>query len=233
METTADLTGYACRRVEVPTTPARARRFKALTHCPDVAGKRLAPLSKMHRHSSRRSIFALPGSALLVVFAASAAQAQEEGRIHLFGGRYSVIAGASVYEPKDEETRAIYGERAFAPVLDLWSFDTPAGLGISLDLGGQRLQQGERRADFLHGSFGPRIFFAPARAGFAPYLTLRGGIDVVHLDHSAWQGKPGGNVELGASVARRVVISARYDIVPKVAGVDLSGFGARLAVKVF
>jgi hypothetical protein len=40
-------------------------------------------------------------------------------------------------------------------------------------------------------------------------------------------------VELGASLLRHVVVSARYDAVRKIDGVSLSGFSGRVAMKVF
>jgi hypothetical protein len=39
--------------------------------------------------------------------------------------------------------------------------------------------------------------------------------------------------EVGASVMRHLVVSARYDAVPKIDMVSLSGFSGRVAVKVF
>ena len=165
--------------------------------------------------------------------ATAPAEAEEDGRIHLFGRDYSVIAGASMFVPRSAPTRSIYGERSFAPVVDLWDFNRPRGIGVSWDLGAQRVQDGDRRADFVHTSIGPRILFAGNHADVAPYLTVRGGACLIRLDHTGWRTKPGANVELGASVLRHLVLSGRYDLVPKVGGVDLSGFGARVAVKLF
>jgi hypothetical protein len=164
--------------------------------------------------------------------ATTAVRAEDEGRIHLFGHDYSLIAGASMYVARSAPTRSIYGERAFAPVVDLWDFNRPAGVGLSWDLGAQRLRDGSRRAEFAHSALGPRIQFAGNGAGVAPYFTVRGGACLLHFD-GAWNTRPTTNVELGASVLRHFVISGRYDLMPKVRGVDLSGFGVRVAVKVF
>jgi hypothetical protein len=164
---------------------------------------------------------------------APSALAEENGRLTLFGHHYSVIAGASVFVPDDATTRSAYGRRSFAPVLSLWNFRTTPGLGLAWDLGGQRLRETGREARFFRGGVGPRILFAPASADLAPYLSVRGDAYVVQLDHGDWRTKPGGNVEVGASVLRHVVVSARYDAVPKIDGVSLSGFSGRVAVKVF
>jgi len=170
---------------------------------------------------------------LLLGLTAPSARAEEGGRLDLFGHHYSVIAGASVFVPEDAATRSVYGSRSFAPVLSLWKFRNPRGLGLAWDLGAQQLREPGRKAQFLRGGVGPRILFAPAQADFAPYLTVRGDAYVMRLDQGDWRTKPGANVEVGASVLRHVVVSARYDSVPKVGGVSLSGFSGRLAVKVF
>ena len=181
---------------------------------------------------TRRS--ALAAAAVVVALASPVAQAQDnQGRIKLFGRRYSLIAGASMYAPREAATRAIYGERSFMPSLGLWSFETRHGVGFSWDFGGQRMTEGPRRAELLHGGVGPRFQFADASSDFAPYLALRGDGYGMRLDRGDWKVKPGANVELGASILRHLVISVRYDAVPKIGGIDLSGFGARAAVKLF
>jgi hypothetical protein len=175
--------------------------------------------------------FALP--LLLALAAPPSTRGEEAGRLTLFGHHYSVIAGASAFVPEDTATRSIYGRRSFAPVISLWNFQTPRGLGLSFDLGAQRLRELGREASVLRGGVGPRILFAPARADVAPYLTVRGDAYVMRLDHGSWRTEPGANVELGASVMRHVVVSARYDAVRNLDGVSLSGFSGRVAVKVF
>jgi len=193
-----------------------------------------ATISRLRRPRVRRPspTQVIAASLLCWSLAANAVQADDEGRIHLFGHDYSLIAGASMYVARSAPTRSIYGERAFAPVVDVWDFNRPAGVGISWDLGAQRLQDGSRRAEFARSGLGPRIQFAGNGAGVAPYFTVRGGACVLHFD-GAWNTRPTTNVELGASVLRHFVISGRYDLMPKVRGVDLSGFGFRVAIKVF
>jgi hypothetical protein len=159
--------------------------------------------------------------------------AEEVGRLNLFGHHYSVIAGASMFVPKEAATRSTYGSRSFAPVLGLWNFATPRGLGLAWDLGGQRLRDSGRKAQFLRGGAGPRMLFAPAHADLAPYVTVRADAYVMRLDDQDWRTKPGVNVEVGASLLRHAVVSARYDAVPRIDGVSLSGFTGRVALKVF
>jgi hypothetical protein len=170
---------------------------------------------------------------LFSFLSASPARAEDEGRLTLFGHHYSVIAGASVFVPRDPLIRSIYGRTSYTPAVTLWSFETPRGLGLSWDLGGRRMDEGGRRAESVRAGVGPRFLFANNRAGVAPYLAVRGDVYVMRFDQTAWRTKPGVNVELGASLLRRAVISARYDAVPKVGDLDLSGFSARAAVKVF
>lgn len=187
----------------------------------------------MRHPFSNRIPLALALPLLVGLAAPPSTRAEEAGRLGLFGHHYSVIAGASMFVPNETTTRSIYGRRSFAPVLSLWNFQTPRGLGLAWDLGAQRLTELGREASILRGGVGPRILFAPARADFAPYLTVRGDAYFMRLDHGSRSTKPGANVEVGASVLRHFVVSARYDAVPKIDGVSLSGFSGRLAVKVF
>jgi hypothetical protein len=171
--------------------------------------------------------------ALLLGLGAPSLRAEDTGRLNLFGHHYSVIAGASLFVSSEAATRSVYGRRSFAPVLDICSFTTRPGLGLAWDLGSQRTQDLDRKAQFLHGGVGPRVLFAPASAAFAPYLTVRGGVYVARLDRGGWRTEPGANAELGAYVLRHFVVSGRYDAVRKTEGVNLSGFSVRAAVKVF
>jgi hypothetical protein len=186
----------------------------------------------VHRTPSNRIRF---GIVLLLLLGpvVPCTTAEEAGRLNLFGHHYSVIAGASMFVPQDAATRSTYGKRTFAPVLGLWNFAKPPGLGLAWDLGGQQMRESGRKAQFLRGGAGPRILFAPAYADLAPYVTVRGDVYVMRLDEQGWRTKPGVNLEVGASVLRHAVVSARYDAVPKIDGVSLSGFTGRVAVKVF
>jgi hypothetical protein len=164
---------------------------------------------------------------------ASPVRANDDGRLNLFGHHYSVIVGASDFRAREEATQSMFGSQSIEPVVDLWSFRTQPGLGLSWSLGGHRMQEDGRRASFLHGGVGPRFQFVSSRATVAPYLTVRGGVYLVRLEPGSWHTKPGMDVELGASIARHFVLSAGYDMVPKVEGFDLSGFTVRAAVKIF
>lgn len=175
--------------------------------------------------------------AMLVVFEllapAAQAQAQDQGRLSVFGHHYSVIAGASLTVPRTAQTRSLFGDRSFAPVLSIWNFDTRHGLGLSWDLAAWRMREAGRQAQGFQGGVGPRFQFAANRAAVAPFVTVRGDAYVLRLDHAAWHTKPSVNVEVGATLLRHFVVSARYDAVPKVGGVDLSTFSASTAVKIF
>jgi hypothetical protein len=175
--------------------------------------------------------------AVLVVFEllapAAQAQAQDRGRVSVLGHRFSVIAGASLTIPRSAETRSLFGDRTFAPVLSIWNFESRHGLGLSWDVAAWRMRQAGREAKGFQGGVGPRFMFADNRAAVAPFVTVRGDAYVLRLDGAAWHTKPGVNVEVGASLVRHFVISARYDAVPKVGGVELSTFSASAAVKIF
>ena len=182
---------------------------------------------------SSRIPLALAFPLLLGLASPPSTGAEDGGRLTLFGHHYSVIAGASVFVPDETTTRSTYGRRSFAPVLALWNFQSPRGLGLAWDVGAQRLSDLDREASVIRGGVGPRILFAPASADFAPYLAVRGDAYVMRLNQGSWRTEPGANVELGASVMRHVVVSTRYDAVRRIDGVNLSGFSGRLALRVF
>jgi hypothetical protein len=48
-----------------------------------------------------------------------------------------------------------------------------------------------------------------------------------------WRVKPCANIELGASILQHIVISGRYDAIPKVGPLDLAGFTVHAGVRVF
>ncbi len=181
----------------------------------------------------RVSFAIIAGGALIAALAAPAARAGEKGRIHVFGHDYSILVGATTFVPRSANTRSVYGSTKVTPAVTVWSFDTPRGLGLSWDLGTRNVARGDHRADFVRGGVGPRILFADNRSDVAPYLTVRGDAYMLRLDNASWRTRPGANVEIGASVMRHVVVAGRYDEVPRIGGVDLSGFSARALVKVF
>ena len=190
----------------------------------------------MHLHSFIHRRLALACAAVVVVvepLLAPSAQAEDEGRLAVLGHHFSVIAGASYTVPAKAETRSIFGDHTFAPVLSIWNFQSRHGLALSWDVGLWRMSQAGRRAQGFQGGVGPRYLFADNQSAVAPFVSVRGDAYVMRLDHDSWQTKPGVNVEVGATVLRHFVVSARYDAIPKVGGVDLSTFSASTAVKIF
>jgi hypothetical protein len=170
---------------------------------------------------------------VFVPLLAPAAQAEDQGRLSVLGHHYSIIAGASYTRPSKAETRAIFGDHTFSPVLSIWNFQSRHGLALSWDLALWRMRQAGRQAEGFQGGVGPRFLFADNQSAVAPFIAVRGDAYVMRLDHDSWQTKPGVNVEVGLTLLRHFVVSARYDAIPKVGGVDLSTFSASTTVKIF
>jgi hypothetical protein len=188
----------------------------------------------MRHHSFVHRLLPLAcATAVVVPLLAPSAHAEDQGRLGVLGHHYSVIAGVSYTVPAKAETRAIFGDHNFAPVLSVWNFQSLHGFALSWDVGLWRMRQAGRRAEGLQGGVGPRFLFADNRSAVAPFVAVRGDAYVLRLDHDSWTTKPGVNVEVGATVLRHFVVSARYDAIPKVGGVDLSTFSASTAVKIF
>jgi hypothetical protein len=190
----------------------------------------------MRLHISVRRRLPLACAAAVMVIApllAPSARAEDEGRLGVLGRHYSVIVGASLTVPKSAETRSLMGDRTFSPVLSIWNFQSRHGFALSWDVGLWRMRQAGRQAEGFQGGVGPRYLFADNRSAVAPFVAVRGDAYVMRLDHDSWQTKPGVNVEVGVTLLRHFVVSARYDAIPKVGGVDLSTFSASTAVKIF
>jgi hypothetical protein len=168
-----------------------------------------------------------------IFFIAPVHAQDDQGRLSLFGHHFSVIGGVSYTVPATSETRGTFGDHAWAPVISIHNFQTPRGLGLSWDLAAWRMHQADRKALGLQGGVGPRFQFADDRSGFAPFVAVRGDIYTVRVDQGDWRARPGVNAEVGATIARHFVVSARYDHLPKMGGLDLSTFTASTAVKLF
>lgn len=163
-----------------------------------------------------------------------AVQAQDdEGRLSLFGRHYSVIGGVSYTVPATSETRDVFGDHGWGPVVSIWNFKNPGGLGLSWDLSAWRLHQADREALGIRGGVGPRYQFGGNGAAVAPFVAVRGDIYTVRVDHGDWRARPGVNAQIGATLARRFVLSVRYDRLPRMGGLDLSSFSASTAIKLF
>jgi hypothetical protein len=162
------------------------------------------------------------------------ARADDEGRLKLFGHSYSVLAGATWTIPQEPTTRDIYGRGSINPSLTLWNFNTEPGFGLAWDLHRDRLKKDDSEALMFSGGVGPRFQFARASAAVAPSLAVRGDAVLVRLQPGEpWRWKPNVNAELSFSILRHLVLGGRYDYMPEVDGVDLSGFSVRALVKVF
>jgi hypothetical protein len=173
---------------------------------------------------------------LLVALTAAAPatiRAAEPGRLNLFGLRFSVVAGAKVYVPDRRETRDLYGSSQFGPDLRLWHFDSRQGPSFAYELGYTRFEKEPVSADFISTGVGVHFVLADPARPVVPYWILRAGPYFPKVSGHGRSTTVGANTELGLSIADRLVLGGRYDMMGKVQGVRLSGFTGRIGIRVF
>jgi hypothetical protein len=160
-------------------------------------------------------------------------RASEPGRLNLFGRRFSVVAGAKVFTPELGETRDAFGPTQVGPDLRLWHFDTPKGAALAYELGYTRLEKEPQSADFISTGLGVHLVLADPGNAVVPYWILRAGPYFPKVSGRRRRTTAGANTELGLSIADRVVVAGRYDMMGRVHGVRLSGFTGRVGLRVF
>ncbi|HUG53588.1 MAG TPA: hypothetical protein VMR21_08300 [Vicinamibacteria bacterium] len=180
-----------------------------------------------------------PAAGLVVALATWVAEAQggpaapPPGRIRVLGVSFSLVAGASVFTPASSRTREAFRSRDWSPELRPWRFDARKGPAFDWDLVWRRFGNDDRTAQFLGGSAGVRFRLTHPGRTWVPYVALRGGPHLANTTGNGLRARIGGNGELGASVASRVVLSARYDLLQPVHGFNVSGYSFRVLFKVF
>jgi hypothetical protein len=160
-------------------------------------------------------------------------QAAEPGRLNLFGRHFSVVAGAKDYIPDSRETRDTYGTTQIGPDLRLWHFDSRKGPSLSYDLGFTRFDKEPVSADFISTGLGVHLVLAEPTSAVVPYWILRAGPYFPRITGHGRTVTAGANTELGVSIADRLVVAGRYDMMGKVQGVRLSGYTGRIGIRVF
>jgi hypothetical protein len=176
-----------------------------------------------------RTLFIL----LTVSALAAPAGAAEPGRLNLFGRRFSVVAGVKEFRADALATRDVFGGHQAGPDLRLWHFDQRKGASLAYDLGYTRFENENRSADFISTGLGVHFVLASPDQAVVPYWIVRGGPYFPKISDHGRQVTAGANTELGVSVADRVVLAARYDVMGRVNGYRLSGLTARVGIRVF
>jgi hypothetical protein len=180
-------------------------------------------------HTSRTSLLLLALAPLTTV----TAKAAEPGRLNLFGRHFSIVAGAKVYTPDTAETRGLYGSHHVFPDIRLWHFDSRKGAAFAYDLGFTRFEKEPLSADFISTGVGVHVVLANPDNAVVPYWILRGGPYFPKISGHGRSTTVGGNTELGLSIASRLVVAARYDMMGKAHGVRLSGYTGRVGIRLF
>jgi pimeloyl-ACP methyl ester carboxylesterase len=156
-----------------------------------------------------------------------------EGRLVLFGQRFSLMTGVTVTRFVRGTARDAFGAHRTYPDLDLYRPDNSAGFSPDIDFLWIGLTHSGRRAGYVAPTAGVR--YAPVASTrdhwLVPFFSLRTGPYFAHTSTSGSATVLGANVAIGLDIARRVTVRARYDHVTGVRGHDLSTTGLDLLLR--
>lgn len=179
--------------------------------------------------------------------------AYPEGRIKLFGRRYSLALSATLFTPGSGATRESFGASILLPGMMLFRPETKGGPRFDIDLAGRLLAKDGRRALVLAPTLGVRMNLAGAGRAVVPFISVRTGpyfartagatpstpgqgasaAQSTSPADAGFRVLAGGNAQAGLEIRRWVVVAGRYDRVQDSGGVDLSGWTAEAMVRVF
>jgi hypothetical protein len=162
-----------------------------------------------------------------------------EGRVKVFGKRYSVFVGTGFYRPSSREARALFGSfnvksagLASRVPFEVFLYRPKARRGPSLDFGflwkSLEAANGER-VRVITPTAGLRAQLVNPRRGIVPFVSLQVGPYFARTTNGTHLIYAGGNATVGFDIRRRAVVSARYDLVERNTG----GMTFRLAFKAF
>lgn len=179
-----------------------------------------------------RAVF-LGGAVAAAAPVAAACTEPRPERIQLFGRRYSLLIGARAFLPASAQTRDRYASNDLEPELRLWQFNARGTLRFDWDVSYPSFGQDGQRARLLIPSAGLRLGMGRPERLLVPFGAVRAGPYLGSAQDSGFRARPGGNMDLGMAIANRAVLSARYDVLPRVDGVALSGYSVRVLFKLF
>jgi hypothetical protein len=162
-----------------------------------------------------------------------------EGRVKLFGKRYSIFVGTGFYRPSAREAREVFGSfnvrsagLASRLPFEVFLYRPKARRGPSLDFGflwkSLEAPDGDR-VRVISPTAGLRVHLVDPRRGVVPFVSLQAGPYFARTTSGRGLIYAGGNASLGFDIHRVVLVSARYDLVERNTG----GMTFRLAFKAF
>jgi hypothetical protein len=164
-----------------------------------------------------------------------------EGRIRLFGARYSLFLRVTYFRPSSSATRDLFGKevRSQSFFFGLLPFKVllyrprseSSGIELDVDLSRRQLQEAGEKAGFLAPTAGVKWRGDPRRFLIASG-ALRAGAYFVRTGDEGIETRPGLNAALGMEISRTAILSLRYDWVRQPARTDLSGWTLDVAFKV-
>jgi len=158
----------------------------------------------------------------------------KQDAISILGTRFSIVAGAGMLWPTSRETREVYGSNHLSPSIAFWTFRSRKGFSFSFDFSWRAFgKEGPGEANIWATNAGMVWLGRRRTRDLIPYLALRAGPALVKVPERATRLGFGGTVDAGLVLWRRLIVSARYDIMTREADVDLSSLSARIAIRLF
>ena len=180
-----------------------------------------------------------PAVALFILLFAYAGAAEHEeqypeGKIKLFGKRYSLAVRLGFAELSNSGTKDVFGGGSLSPGVSLFRPIFKEGASFDYDLAWHRYKEDGNKAMAIGATAGMKyIFVDPVEEKIVPYFKIHAGPYWTKTTGNESEIVAGANASLGVEINDRVTFSVRYDWIDERNGFDLSRWSVGVGVKVW
>jgi len=156
-----------------------------------------------------------------------------EGRLRLFGQRFSLTTGVVINRFTDRSARDAFGSWQVDPSVDLYRPEH-RGLSPTLGLMWTGITGSGERAGFFASTIGIRhqLVESDRAHWLVPFVGVAAGPYFAHTSTSGGATVLGGNATAGLELFRRVRLAARFDALRHVRGHDLSMLSLDVSLRI-
>lgn len=157
-----------------------------------------------------------------------------EGKIKLFGKRYSLALSASYGDPLSSIFKDEFGDSGFGFGVRLFRPEMEEGWKFFPSTTFKYYEEEDNEAVIIGLGAGAKyIFVDPKVESFVPYFSVHAGPYYVNLTDYKSDIVAGGGASLGIELNDTVRFSVNYDLIDEVNGFDPSMWSAGIVVKVW
>ncbi|MCD6118215.1 hypothetical protein J7K50_00045 [bacterium] len=157
-----------------------------------------------------------------------------EGKIKIFGKRFSIALGLGYGRPTDTTFGDTFGKGGIGFGLGLFRPEMKDGLRWDPDFKFQHYKEDDRSAVIIGATGGIHYNFVDPKARpTVPFFELHGGPYYVNTTGGSSAIALGGNAVLGVEVNNRITFTVRYDLVEQVNDFDPSSWSINVSIKVW